>query len=66
MYHPPLVSVELGQDASAIGVLELTSQNVHRKYHLRGVIYFAVNHFTARSLITSSGMVWMEYVQVNH
>jgi hypothetical protein len=57
MYHPPLVSVELGQDASPIDVLELTSQNVCRKYHLRGVIYFAANHFTAR-LITTSGMVW--------
>ncbi|KAF8218438.1 hypothetical protein L208DRAFT_1351415, partial [Tricholoma matsutake] len=26
-------------------------------YYLRGVIYFAANHFTAR-LITRSGMVW--------
>ena len=39
------VPIELGQDASAISVLELTSQNVRQKYHLS--IYFTVNHFTA-------------------
>ena len=32
MYHPPLVSVELGQDTSALDVLELTCHNVHQKY----------------------------------
>jgi hypothetical protein len=57
MYHPPLVSVELGQDTSALDVLELTCRNVCRKYHLRGVIYFAANHFTTW-VITGSGMVW--------
>ena len=57
MYHPPLVSVELGQDTSALDVLELTCCNVCRKYHLRGVIYFVANHFTAQ-VITGSGMVW--------
>ena len=47
MYHPLLVSIELGLDASPLDVLELTSQNVCQKYYLRGVIYFMVNHFTA-------------------
>ena len=57
MHHPPLVAIELGKDASLINVLELTSQDVCQKYHLRGVIYFAANHFTAQ-LITSLGMMW--------
>jgi hypothetical protein len=58
MYHPPLVSVELGQDASVIDVLELTSGDVCQRYHLRGVIYFATDHFTAQ-VITNLGMVWI-------
>jgi hypothetical protein len=57
MHHPPLVSVELRQDASVIDVLELTSGDVRRRYHLRGIIYFAADHFTAQ-VITNSGMVW--------
>lgn len=57
MHHPPLVAIELGKDTSLINELELTSQDVHQKYHLRGVIYFMVNHFTVW-LITSLGMMW--------
>ena len=43
--------------ASVIDVLELTSGDVCRRYHLRGVIYFAADHFTAR-VITNAGKVW--------
>ncbi|KAF8229950.1 hypothetical protein L208DRAFT_1284215, partial [Tricholoma matsutake] len=37
--------------------LELTVHSTHCRYHLRGIIYYAAEHFTAR-VITGSGMVW--------
>ncbi|KAF8220714.1 hypothetical protein L208DRAFT_1071954, partial [Tricholoma matsutake] len=37
--------------------LDITSGSVRRKYHLRGLIYYAAEHFTA-CFIARSGMVW--------
>ena len=55
--HLPLITIELHEDASTLEELDITSGNVRRRYHLRGLIYNAAEHFTAR-FIARSGMVW--------
>ena len=52
-----MVAIDLGEDAFAQKMLELTCENLRKRYDLRGVIYYAADHFTTR-VITSSGMVW--------
>jgi len=48
---------ELHEDPSTLEELDITSGGVRRKYHLRRLIYYAAEHFTAR-FIARSGMVW--------
>jgi hypothetical protein len=55
--HPPIFTIDLGEGAFPQETLELTSQNVRRRYNLRGVIYYAADHFTTR-FITNAGAVW--------
>jgi hypothetical protein len=58
LHHPALLAVELWQDLRSFDpVLEIDVDGVRRQYSLRGVIYFAGAHFTAR-VITHTGMVW--------
>ena len=52
-----MIAIDLGEDAFAQKTLELTCENLCKRYDLRGVIYYVADHFTAR-VITSSGMVW--------
>ena len=57
--HPPLITIELRlhKDPSTLEELDITSGGVQQKYHLRGLIYYAAEHFTA-CFIAQSGMVW--------
>jgi hypothetical protein len=56
--HPPLLAIELWQGLAAFDpVLHIDVRAVRRRYSLRGVVYFAANHFTAR-VINRSGFVW--------
>ncbi|KAF8229276.1 hypothetical protein L208DRAFT_1287238 [Tricholoma matsutake] len=56
MSHPPLVSIKLGGN-TALENLFFTSGNDRHSYHLRGLIYYSENHFTAW-FFAQSGMVW--------
>jgi hypothetical protein len=53
----PLITIELQEDLSTLEELEITSGGVRRRYHLRGLIYYAAEHFTMR-FIARSGMIW--------
>jgi hypothetical protein len=56
--HPPLLAIELWQGLPEFGPdLHVEVHGLHRRYSLRGVIYFAANHFTAR-VVTQTGIVW--------
>ena len=52
-----MFTIDLSEDAFPQEMLELTSHNVRQRYSLRGVIYYAADHFTVR-FITSAGAVW--------
>jgi hypothetical protein len=56
--HPPILCIELWQRPRLLDpVLHIDAGGLHRRYTLRGVIYFSGEHFTSR-VITRSGMVW--------
>ena len=55
--HPPMIAIDLGGNAFTQETLELTSSNICQRYDLRGVIYYAADHFTVQ-VIMGSGMVW--------
>jgi hypothetical protein len=53
-----LLAIELWQGLASVDpILEIDIEGSSRQYSLRGVIYFAGGHFTAR-VITRAGMVW--------
>ena len=57
-FHPPLLCIELWQIPRLLDpVLHINVGGLHRRYKLRGVIYFSGEHFTCR-VITRNGMVW--------
>ncbi|KAF8224095.1 hypothetical protein L208DRAFT_1313282 [Tricholoma matsutake] len=55
--HPPLITIKHHEDPSTLEELDITSGSVRWKYHLRGLIYYAAEHFTV-CFIARSGMVW--------
>ena len=56
--HPPLLAVELWEGLGSLDTsLRISVDGGYRRYSLRGVIYFAADHFTAR-IVTQAGMVW--------
>jgi hypothetical protein len=57
--HPPLLAIDLwrGHLAPFDPDLHVKVDGIRRHYSLRGVIYFAANHFTAR-VVTQAGIVW--------
>jgi len=57
-FCPPLLAVELTSNLPSFdSVLSLRVDDRYCRYSLRGVIYHAGDHFTAR-VVTKSGMVW--------
>ena len=60
VWHPPgpLLAIELWHGLHMLNpILQLKVGDDKQQYMLRGVLYFAAEHFTAR-LITQSGFVW--------
>ena len=57
---PPLLVFDISISSSALAldhVVWILCNNSRIRYVLRGVIYFANQHFTER-VITSTGMIW--------
>ena len=55
---PPLLAFDLGRNVPKLpATLRITTSNGQSPYVLKGVVYYAHNHFTCR-VITNSGMIW--------
>jgi len=55
---PPLLAFDLGRNVPKLpATLRITTSNDQSSYVLKGVVYYAHNHFTCR-VITNSGMIW--------
>jgi hypothetical protein len=58
VYSSPMLAFDVANNVSAIDhMLDIPVEGQISQYQLRGVIYHATNHFTAR-IVTSAGHVW--------
>ena len=58
VYSAPILAFDVAHNVSALDhMLDIPVEGQISRYQLRGVIYHATNHFTAR-IVTSAGHVW--------
>ena len=59
VWTPPLLAfdISIGSTLSLDPVLQISCDNSHVCYNLRGIIYYDNSHFTVR-VVTSTGFIW--------